>query len=805
MINTEKLFDDLYWANTESEVTEILLSVQDNLTWKPYGNNESNFGVMEAQQAEPVPALVEKLTNSIDAILMKRCLEEGIDPKSKKAPKSVEGAIKEFFPNAQNWDLPEHRRQQAESLQILAHGPRRETSLVIYDDGEGQHPEDFEGTFLSLLKGNKTEIQFVQGKYNMGGAGAIVFCGKEKYQLVASKKYDETGLFGFTLVRRHPLSGLEKETRRSTWYEYLTIDDKIPRFEISELDLGLHNRKFTTGSIIKLYSYQLPSGSVPINRDLSRSINELLFDPALPFCIVEQYDRYPNDKVLQRIFYGLKRSLEKEDNGYIQDRFQQSYKDKEIGEFTATVYVFNTKVDGKTPKETRDFIRNEYFKNNMSVSFSLNGQVHAPFTSEFVSRTLKYQLIKDYLLIHVDCTELEIEFRNELFMASRDRAKGGDEMNKLRSIVGRELKKGRLEDIYKQRKANIGNHGEDSSDLLRNFSKNLPLKSDLLSLLNQTFKLEKPNDNLRKSNGKQRKRKSQEESFDPKRFPSMFKLVSNEKSDSHPLFKIPQGNERTIRFSTDVEDAFFERVEDPGELKMGLLNIGENEGGGGTKPGLLKKIEDVFSVGISSPTKGTIRVNLKPEQEVNVGDSFTIEATLSSKAGKFHQIFRVQITKPDQPKQKIKQSQEEEQIGLPKAVKVFEQKTEGHMDWATLNDNGVEIDHNIVMRPYVEDDKLEKIYINMDSSVMKNFRSKLKSIEQMDLASNRYFSAVYFHTLFLYMISKRKGYQIRQMTDGEQVKDVDLEKFLSDLFSFHYSEFLMNFEMETLLESMSSL
>lgn len=53
--------------------------------------------------------------------------------------------------------------------------------MIIYDNGEGQHPKDFESTFLSLVKGNKINIQFVQGKYNMGGSGALVFCGKKDF------------------------------------------------------------------------------------------------------------------------------------------------------------------------------------------------------------------------------------------------------------------------------------------------------------------------------------------------------------------------------------------------------------------------------------------------------------------------------------------------------------------------------------------------------------------------------------------------------------------------------------------------
>lgn len=147
---------------------------------------------------------------------------------------------------------------------------RQRPCLTIYDDGEGQHPENFEKTFLSLLQGNKNEIAFVQGKYNMGGTGAIVFCGEHRYQLIGSKRYDGAGEFGFTLIRRHPLSAEEKKTKKNTWYEYLKIDGKIPSFPITELDLGLAGRKFTTGTIIKLFDYQLPAGSSVLRNFISR-------------------------------------------------------------------------------------------------------------------------------------------------------------------------------------------------------------------------------------------------------------------------------------------------------------------------------------------------------------------------------------------------------------------------------------------------------------------------------------------------------------------------------------------------------
>lgn len=471
----EILFDELFNAPTESGVDHVIQSYphifkQEN--WFPYGDNESFFGVIENQQASPVPALVEKITNSIDAILTRKCYEAGIDPTSSEAPKSMEDAIAKFFPNHKQWDLPAFRKTQSERIQIIADGPRMETSLIIYDDGEGQNPEDFEKTFLSLLRGNKNEIHFVQGKYNMGGSGAIVFCGKKRYHLIASKRYDGKGKFGFTLIRQHPFTKEEEEKKKNTWYEFFKINGQIPAFEIDELDLGLHNRKFTTGTILKLYSYDLPPGSRSvISRDLNQSISEFLFEPALPLYTIDREERYPKDIMLQRDLYGLKRRLEEEKSKYVDDYFLESYEDKEIGKLKITCYVFKPKIEGKTVKDSKDTINREFFKNNMSVLFSLNGQVHGHLTSEFITRTLKMQLLKDYILIHVDCTNLHYSFRKELFMASRGVLKRTEEASKLAEIIVKILIRSKLIEIYKNRLDKITLKSINKIALLKTFDK----------------------------------------------------------------------------------------------------------------------------------------------------------------------------------------------------------------------------------------------------------------------------------------------------------------------------------------------
>lgn len=129
--------------------------------------------------------------------------------------------------------------------------------------------------------------------------------------------------------------------------------------------------------------------------------------------------------------------------------------DGRSGEMKVHFYLFRPMVEDRNVKESRETIRQEFFLNNMSVLFSLNGQVHGDYTSEFIIRSLKYPLFKDYLLIHGDCTNLNYDVRNELFMASRDRIKGGEESRQIREKLAESLRKSVLDEWYKKRKDSI--------------------------------------------------------------------------------------------------------------------------------------------------------------------------------------------------------------------------------------------------------------------------------------------------------------------------------------------------------------
>ncbi|MBK7114013.1 MAG: hypothetical protein IPH60_16435 [Flavobacteriales bacterium] len=87
-----QLFLRLYRAKNEAGVQAIMDSHHGLFAdgnWKPLGDNKSNFSVVNNQQSNPIAAIIEKVTNSIDATLMKRAYETGVDPKSPEAPRSA--------------------------------------------------------------------------------------------------------------------------------------------------------------------------------------------------------------------------------------------------------------------------------------------------------------------------------------------------------------------------------------------------------------------------------------------------------------------------------------------------------------------------------------------------------------------------------------------------------------------------------------------------------------------------------------------------------------------------------------------
>lgn len=792
-MNTEKLFWSIFKAEDENILHEIIKRdklLSDNNNWFPYGgrdkNDRSNFGTFENQQANPVPALIEKITNSIDSLLLKKCRLAGINPKGKEASPDMASAVEKFF-GIKNGDFSEvpqaGRRSIAEDIQIIAEGDRQIPNLLVYDNGEGQYPDDFQNTFLSLSRCNKTDIPFVQGKYNMGSTGAVIFCGEHRYQLIGSKLCDElktreSNEFGFTLVRKHPLTEEEESRLKSSWYEYFIIDGKIPRFSIKELDLGLYERKFKTGSIVKLYSYGLPRGSRSyLTWDLWRDLNQYLYHPALPFLVYEK--RWPNQKTPSKPVLGNKIRLILDEREKKEKTITISISDSKIGEVSIEVHVFQPNVDQKE------------FIDNRAAVFTVNGQVHGFLPRTFVSHELGFSLLRDHMLIQIDCTKIKTSVRQDLFKGSRDRLNEGIKTEELIDRIIAVLKDNEeLKLLNQNRKNKILRESTEDKSLLTSVLSSLPIDKEIIKLLknNAEFNL------FKKPTVTKKEDKEGEDTKKPKyiskRFPSIFKIELNGDKFDRKLKSIPLNGKGIIKFETDVEDEYLFRPKEKGELEIAVLGIKPNNVSGGDK-GRPSKIEDIFNVTKTGPTENSIKITFEPKETLNAGDEIELNARLSSPSGGLESIFWVRIIGPQIEGERIKEDKKDDDIAPPMPIRVFQRaEKEGDRTWADYGWGGDDIVRIITNQISKEQTVIEAIAVNMDCFVLKRFLSqkKVETEEDIKVAKNKFFLSVYLHSLFLYSILDRIN------KDENCDTEIDPEDIIPLIFK-PYSSFLLSSNM----------
>ena len=112
-------------------------------------------------------------------------------------------------------------------------------------------------TFLSLSARNKSDIPFVQGKYNMGSSGVLAYCGTKWFKLIVSRRFDSTGPWGWTIIRRRPAEGVPIA-------EYFHINGIIPSFQTDSLYPLCKNDgnqydgvMLKTGTVVKLYDFRV--------------------------------------------------------------------------------------------------------------------------------------------------------------------------------------------------------------------------------------------------------------------------------------------------------------------------------------------------------------------------------------------------------------------------------------------------------------------------------------------------------------------------------------------------------------------
>ena len=562
----EKLFYKLLKAEDETEVDAILSDqgylVDDESLWSSLGKIENNFSIVSNQQADPTGALVDKLINGIDAILMAGCFSQKVSPESTGAPKSMAGAVERFFGVREGrLDSIDARERTALAekfdLRLVAVGSKESPCYLLIDKGEGQTPAMFPDTFLSLSQSNKLRIPFVQGKFNAGGTGVLQFCGTKNYQLIASKRHPQAprkegdstaNLWGFTLVRRLPAA----KGRRSSMYVYLAPQGQVLTFDAAAIsvlpgDAVLkhapvpYDRPLEYGTCVKLYNYNWRAKSAATT-DARYELERYLHAPSLPFRVTETRRDY------QANYYSATLS------GVWTTVADANAATRVEPGFPATAEM-NVEGVGGLPYRIvvwGEEVNNRHVPNG--VFFAVNGQVHGRLPQEFTRSSLGFDYLRRHLLVSVDCTQMDESAREDFFMASRDRIRQNEAYKAVVSQLRDELRnhpglkvlnatrrKKEIEKALDSERSSV----EAFQHLLRSDPSLAGLFSSGIQLVTSTGPGEPPK-------------------FKGRRFPTYFRLSKEPKEGLTKHCPI----NRTVRaeFETDAVNDYFTRTDSPGSI-----------------------------------------------------------------------------------------------------------------------------------------------------------------------------------------------------------------------------------------------
>lgn len=376
-------------------------------------------------------------------------------------------------------------------------------------------------------------------------------------------------------------------------------------------------------------------------------------------------------------------------------------------------------------------------------------------------------------------------------MANRHNLKESNNLEILEKIIIDKIKTdGRLKELNELRKNRIFHDNTQDKELIKSLIKTIPINDDLMNLLKKHGDLNFLKDINSQGNKNHNGKKTPDKEDKPtvsNRFPSIFKIQLKEDEEGKRIKSIPLNGKGVIEFETDVENEYFFRPKEKGELSIEVLeHKRKGNGGGEGKP---TEPADIFEITKTGPTNNSIKIIMEPRPEnVNVGDEIKINARLSSPSGDLESIFYVKIIDPQKTEEKPKVEKNEDNTNLPDLIRVYEKENLEEDKTVTWREFGWTGDD--IVKFFIDNDNkefsIDKIAVNMDSFVLKRYISKNKINTEISLNTirNKYLTTIYSHSLYLY------GIIDKQKKINEEYGKISLEDFIPELFK-HYSNVLL--------------
>ena len=797
MKDTDKLLNSLLAAESEEQVSAIVnkdKQMSNTKAWTPLDNRDTNMNVVTNQSSSGAKAATELITNMVDSMLIKGCREKGIDPKDKKkTPPNMYMAVREFIKEdlqtgkiitAETSWLTEYARENL-VIGVTAPKGKRNTNtpcLTFIDNGEGQEPQAFPKTFLSLSAKYKSSIDFVQGKYNMGSSGVLNYCGNNWYKLIVSRKYDKKSAWGWTLIRKSP--GSEDDV---PFAEYFYPDKNIPTLSNKEdIIYPLHTQNgkqykdvySQSGCIVKLYSYYLGAQQKGFET-IRAAFSENMVETVLPIKLSD-FTASPGEGkgperslgIDSRPFNGMHFLLcrHKGKNSPEEDNDNENWEATSInkishpkfGEINISAYLFS-----------REDIPGWYKLSNSRIFHHVNGQTMYKETRGALTQC-NFPALKDRVVIFVDSSKLKnttsiwkgdreniqsTQLGDDYKEAIRDSIKNSDTLKKWNNTARQEELDSAAPEIDADIAEDIINNDPNMQDLLDDTVPNIPIGPGQNPVIGSGAEGEKP--------------------FEGKHSPTFVTCMEKSLEETK---EININRAKPFMFNTDVENNYFIRNKEPGNYKF--FKDGEP----------IKEIENKFQVNIKLKD-GELEISLKPVPEnVSIGDTFRFTIGLQDSSmpvpiiAKEHIKAKIVVQVPSEKstngdgskrRKKKKTTPRKLLAGLPPYELLTNDGREINLRTDVDDDSDLEkttswktvdFDCNKHDGGMIEDlgENKYKHYINYDNVRFQNYLDKLKDHAKTGMAKHKYILG-----MRIMLLGIENGLKLKQLNNNGEGFNVD--------------------------------
>ncbi|NJL71535.1 MAG: hypothetical protein HC888_07905 [Candidatus Competibacteraceae bacterium] len=433
------------WKDARRRLAAFEQSFTGEIQWHPFNDSTSNDGPMTLN-AFPGRAFIERVTNAADACLEMKAHASDAD----SYPHSPREAVELWFKAGQDImvaktsdDTAEQLARETINIRIFGGNSKvdpKDCILDVRDFGVGLSATDMPQTILSLNRGLKKSKPYLTGKHGQGASSTYQY---SDLTLIASRREIDAEV-AFTLVEASWAND-DGTVAKTPTYRYLTVAGKIPTVEISK------ELQFEPGTLIRHIGYNADFNAALGEKSMYGLLMRSLALPLLPVWL-ELFNMQPGTAKGVRTEPGYRRygrtirgtvnSLNRAYHQTLSPPSGKQPKTRILHRMSSIYCMGEWEYGGRTGVadlgqaritywviDPADRSANEAIKNfvdpSKSILFTLDGQTHAEESRAIVTgqRGAKLWAVGQYMIVHVDCDELDPRAKYEMFTSTREHVK----------------------------------------------------------------------------------------------------------------------------------------------------------------------------------------------------------------------------------------------------------------------------------------------------------------------------------------------------------------------------------------------